>query len=158
MTVSSSRRTTACERDDCNRGYVASYAVTGQRLFLEELKINLANEKPSLHGAIASAGDDRFNSSYRNIHMPIQYCGGLLIATGFNEELNAHKGFHPAWKYDEVHELRFDRGRLTASTDVSELMHGFRKEMRGRPLQPEGVTLKERAAWAGRCYSRKYTL
>ena len=145
------------EDDECNRGYVASYVVVGQRLLLEELRINLEDDKPSIHGAVASAGDDRFNSHYRNVHIPIQYCGGLLIATGFDEELNSHKGFHAAWKYDTVHELKFDRGRLTSANDVSELIRGFRAEMRGRPLQPK-ATLKERASWADQCYSRKYKL
>ena len=146
------------ERDDCNRGYVASYAVVGQRLFLEELKINLEDDKPPLQIAVASIGDARFNSSYLDIHMPISYCGGLLIATGFIEALNSHKGFHSAWKYDEAHELKFERGRVTSATDVSELVRGFRKEMRGSPLQPNGATLKERASWADRYYSRRYKL
>ena len=110
----------------------------GQRLLLEELKINLEGDKPALHGAAASIGNDGFNTHYRHIQVPIEYSGGLLIASGFLEELNSNRGFHSAWKYDEVHELRFEQGRLTATTNVSELMCGFRKDMRGRALTAGG--------------------
>ena len=82
------------ECDECNRGYVATFAIVGQRLFLEELEINLEDDKPALHGAAASIGNDGFNTHYRNIQMSIEYSGGLLIATGFHEELNSHGGFH----------------------------------------------------------------
>ncbi len=42
------------EHSACERGYVAKYAVKGDRLFLEELDITLGDEKPPLHGVAPS--------------------------------------------------------------------------------------------------------
>ena len=68
-------------------------------------------------------------------------------------------GFQPAWKYEEVHELQFETGRLVATNDVSEKMREFREEMRGSVLRPDkGVPMKDLAEWIDQCFSRKYTL
>lgn len=150
------------EHSACERGYVAKYAVKGDRLFLEELDINLGTEKPRLHGAVPSGSGTEyhlFDSHYTNIHMPIPYTGGLLIALGFVDELYVPMGFQQAWKYEEVHELLFENGRLKAARNVSDTMREFREEMRGCALKPDReLPMKEMAKGMDQCFSRKYTL
>ena len=50
------------QHSECERGYVANYAVKGGRLLLEEVDINLRGEAPLLHGVVpsglASDGDN----------------------------------------------------------------------------------------------------
>ena len=44
------------------------------------------------------------------------------LADGFIQNLYVHMGFHPAWKYREVHELLFEDGRLLHAQDRSAAM------------------------------------
>ena len=154
--------TTFGEHSAYERGYVAKYAIRGYRLFLQELDINLGSEKPKLHGSVASGPStchDLFDSHYLNIHMPILYTGGLLIGSRFVDELYVPMGFQPAWKYEEVHELQFEAGRLDATKGVSEKMREFREDMRGCALRPDReVRMKDRVKWIDQCFSRTYTL
>src|SRR5262245_49494675 len=108
----------------CWRGYVCRYGVTRDTLLLKALYINLRRtfglvkpkgkvmdeaSPPLLNGVSRTRPDsDDFDSHYRNVNLPIPFTGGLLIARDFVRELYVHMGFHPAWKYREVHELLFE--------------------------------------------------
>ncbi len=43
-----------------------------------------------------------------NLPAPISFTGGLPIAADFIQELYVHLGFHPAWKFREVHGIILD--------------------------------------------------
>ncbi|BDZ71293.1 hypothetical protein GCM10025861_18100 [Methanobacterium petrolearium] len=40
---------------------------------------------------------------------------------------DTHRGFHPAWKFEEVNELIFHDGKLTEKKDVSDKLAEVRK-------------------------------
>ncbi len=51
--------------------------------------------------------------------------------------LYVHMGYHPAWKYEKVHELIFENGLLIEDRDISAKMKEYRdkrvnKEKSGR--------------------------
>lgn len=153
----------------CWRGYIAIYAVDDRKLLLSELLVNLnpfdekapnASAAPLLNNVDPVKMTDEhglFEYDYRNINLPLPYTGGLLIAIGFIDELYVHMGFHPAWKYKQVHELIFEDGQLVSEADVSKKMKDVREKMKTVQARPERENAEDIMAWIKKCFSRKYT-
>lgn len=147
----------------CWRGYTCRYAMQENRLILVDLRIGLNQSAPVLFGIepeVPKSQHPIFNAIYTNINHPIGYTGGLLIATGFIQELYVHMGFHPAWKYEEVHELIFEDGTLKDAFDRSEYMADFRKRREAAidaaPDERREPTKAEIGDWIERCFSLEY--
>jgi hypothetical protein len=86
----------------------------------------------------------------------IGYTGSLLLGHDFIRELYVHMGFHPAWKYREIHELVFDKGRLVNAADRSTEMAMLRDSLSGTKDAPGSIMNEDVAAWVERCFSLKY--
>ena len=144
----------------CWRGFVCTYSVEGQRLLLDRLAICLDGPAPILFGVQPKPeeGDlPLFDAVYEELRHPVPYTGGLLLARDFIQELYVHMGFHPAWKYREVHELVFREGELGQQTDRSEEIAEFRREIANRPLEPgHGARGPEIARWVEKCFTQEY--
>lgn len=144
----------------CWRGFVCTYAVEGRRLLLDSLAICLNEPAPTLFGLSPKPdeGDFQlFDAVYEKLEHPLPYTGGLLLADGFIEELYVHMGFHPAWKYREVHELIFRDGELVQETDRSEQIAAFRRELGNHPLEPgPGAKRADIMRWIEQCFSQEY--
>jgi hypothetical protein len=66
-------------------------------------------------------------------------------------------GFHPAYKFRQVHELVFEAGRVVKEADRSAEMAEFRDMLAGRPLQPGDPEDREAIErWVRRCFSLEY--
>lgn len=135
----------------CWRGHICLYAVDAGELVLASLTVGMDSPPPELFGATVSKstwGDTR----YEPIRVPVPFTGGLLIGDGFIRELYVHMGFHPAWKYRDVHELLFENGRLTAHHDRSDAMAAVRAdEPRLRPDRED-----ELKSWIESTFDRSY--
>ena len=113
----------------CWRGFVCSYLVEGPRLLLDSLEMSLDGPAPKLFGVRPKPlkGDFTiFDAVYEGLGHRVPFSGGLLLADDFIDELYVHMGFHPAWKYREVHELVFLDGDLVLEADRSEQIAEFR--------------------------------
>jgi hypothetical protein len=121
----------------CWRGYVATYAILDDKLVLSMLQVNLGREGPPVHNVRpAFSTQGTFDNIYRNIDLPVDFSGGMLVANGFIQSLYVHMGFHPAWKYETVLDLIFSQGTLLETRDVSRQMAEMREKMTQQPLQP----------------------
>ncbi|WP_417394204.1 hypothetical protein [Gimesia chilikensis] len=154
----------------CWRGYVAEFSLLDTRLVLQNLYSNLYEHDnegtdgqrqsgPEINGMLPrypEAGemedeDDSvkfneyvgFKNWYENLKYPIEYSGGLLIATDFIWELYLHMGFQPFWKYERVVELIFDKGGLIKEQDYSCQMQEIRQRVQA--LLDQVHELNERA-------------
>ena len=100
-----------------------------------------------------------FNNRYENMAYALTYTGGLLLATGFIDDLYVHMGFHPAWKYEKVVELVFECGVLQKECDRSAEMAELRKLVLARSQEPDtgghglGVSIRE---YIERAFDRRY--
>src|SRR5262249_28106356 len=108
----------------CWRGFVCAYRVEDQALILDNLSVHLAGSAPDLFGIRPNQFEAGVN--YEDLSHKVPYTGGLLIAREFIKELYVHMGFHPAWKYREVHELVFENGTLIQQADRSDEMAELR--------------------------------
>jgi hypothetical protein len=144
----------------CWHGFVCSYAVEGRRLLLDRLAVYLDEPAPVLFGVPPKADEGEvplFDVVYEGLRHPVAYSGGLLLGRDFIRELYVHMGFHPAWKYREVHELVFQGGELVQETDRSEQVAEFRREIADRPLEPgNGAERAEIQRWIEKCFSQEY--
>lgn len=144
----------------CWRGFVCEYIVDGQRLLLDQLLICLDEPGPVLFGVEPKPDEGKirlFDVVYEDLRHPVSYSGGLLLAREFIDELYVHMGFHPAWKYREVHELLFRDGELVQETDRSEQIAELRREIADRPSEPgHEATQSEIRDWIAKCFSEEY--
>lgn len=126
---------------------MATYSLLNDNLVLKELDINLGEPKegklapitgPELNGVRPEQEPTyKINNIYKNINLPIDFTGGILIARDFIQELYVHMGFHDPWKYEEVHELLFEEGKLIEKRDVSEKLAQIRDKLAKKPLRPD---------------------
>jgi hypothetical protein len=155
----------------CWRGFVCRYVVENCRLYLDRARLSLAKDQqlrvdynrdpPTLFGKSAKSTMGKepriFNAVFDDLHTPIAYSGGLLIAKDFIRELYVHMGFHPAWKFRIVHELIFNGGELVESHDRSAAIDEFRNDMKDAPLKPGADSTRgEIRQWIERCFSQDY--
>lgn len=156
----------------CWRGYTAAYKVEDDTLFLDRLSVcltepGMAGERevqkvqaPAVEGIAPQDISEQgsvFEYRYENMHLPVPFTGGLLLAQDFLEDLYVHMGFHPAWKYRRVHELLFEEGRLTGVSDVSKKLAMLRSKMKKAKLEPGLETPpKDLIEWIAECFSRDY--
>jgi hypothetical protein len=148
------------------RGYICIYGVSDARLRLERLEIGFdpeTNERaatghpPVIGGATPVRKGTGHAWLYDGVDLPIEFSGGLRLGHGFIRELYVHMGFAPAWKFEEVHELRFEAGRLIATTEQSEEMRRQREEASREPLAPPRDSGVERiTAWIRSTFDRGY--
>jgi hypothetical protein len=144
----------------CWRGYHCTYQVADGNLLLTSVTAGLGEEDralakrregPKLFGKVPRRYPVR-GHFYDGLREVVPFTGGLLLADDFIDELYVHMGFHPAWKFREVHELLFERGRVVKAADRSAEMAEFREILADRPLQPSDPENREEIE---RCFSLK---
>ncbi|PQO26622.1 hypothetical protein [Blastopirellula marina] len=165
----------------CWRGFVCEYALNDEALILARLTVGLTAADLELaeqglgpvHFDIVPTGNEFsyqdpktgetksfwLDWSYDDLSHPIHYAGGLLIAADFIQDLYVHMGFHPAYKYREVHELIFDQGQLQSATDRSAQMAEFREMLADVPLSPQDPDNRQEIHdWVEQAFRRNYKL
>jgi len=166
----------------CWRGYYCRYDVSDGFLRLKQVYVGLndddrirveSGQGPLLFGRTPSRyivhghswseedGDQYSWESndfrYDQLHELIPFSGGLLLGDGFMWEMYVHMGFHPAYKFREVHELIFEDGQVVSATDRSKEIAGFRDAIAERPLQPTDPNhAQEIEDWIDRTFSQNY--
>jgi hypothetical protein len=125
----------------CWRGYLCQYSLKENLLHLNWLRINIGSsnsnnsdvkEWPVINGVHPTKPPEDypiFDSIYQNLNLPIKFSGGILLGNGFISELYVHMGFHPAWKFQTVHELIFKKGTVQEIREVSQRVAEIRKKM-----------------------------
>jgi hypothetical protein len=142
----------------CWRGYVCTYTTLYNKLLLDTLQTNLAQEGPLINTILPEFSiNGTFNNIYHDLDLRIDFTGGMLIANGFIQALYVHMGFHPGWKYATVFELVFSQGYLLEAKDVSRQMAELRDRMTRQPLQPgTDVSRQELEDWIASTFKRSY--
>jgi hypothetical protein len=140
------------------RGFGCTYALEDERLVLQDLGLCVEGDPPAIFGAQPEPSPRPFQGQlhYADIGWQVPFTGGLLLGSGFIQELYVHMGFHPAWKFRQVHELIFEQGRLNASHDRSQAMQEFRERMKKRPSRSGSPDEGELMAWIRQCFSLDY--
>lgn len=151
----------------CWRGYVCGYEVVEDQLTLRDFWVNHQPgdapitrrlQPPSINQVEAVRDEKSYFGEWHfsNVCLSLPYSGSVLIGSGFIRDLHVHMGFHPAWKYEQVHELAFERGQLVDARDASEELMRLRGELRAG-LKPDSQATREQIkGWIADCFSRDY--
>ena len=147
------------------RGFICGYRVGEDRLTLERLEIGFdhetheraaAGDAPLIDGVGPTQHGGGHAWSYAGLAMPVEFTGGLELGDRFIRELYVHMGFAPAWKFEEVHELRFDAGRLLSAADRSAEMRAARERLAGEPPSPSRASGVDRiSGWIRGTFARR---
>ena len=151
----------------CYRGYVCEYEVAESRLLLSKLNVHHQDtdapasvlvKPPKLNGVEAKISEASFFGRwvFKGTNLPISYTGGLIVARGFIRSLYVHMGFHPAWKYEEVHELVFESGRLASEEDLSARIAELRGRITSGAVSSSKPSRNEVEAWVAESFRRDY--
>ena len=84
---------------------------------------------PTLFRALPKQVADKDYFVYDALRQPVEFSGGLLLGADFIRALYVHMGFQRAWKYENVYEVTFERGRLVEERDRSHEMASFREKL-----------------------------
>lgn len=126
----------------CWAGFVVTYKLIDDQFCVHYLKTNDDHKEqadyvaPKVFGVTTKPKPDFkgkgifarfsqwgfFDLIYENIDHLVKYTGSVMLGKDFVTGLYAHMGYHPAWKYAQVHELTFDKGILTEARDISKEM------------------------------------
>ncbi|HOP62558.1 MAG TPA: hypothetical protein PK358_10845 [Spirochaetota bacterium] len=139
-----------------HRGFRSVFGLNNGHLFLVQLDISLYSVEEEgwipekgmpLNGVEPEFGQSSsiFNNMYRNVNLPLDYSGTILIADEFVQELYVHIGFPMAWKYEKVIELTFKSGKLLQEEDRSDEMKILREkaEKSGDPFPDSIIEVKK---------------
>lgn len=162
----------------CWRGYLCEYCVQDGALLLMDLYVNNARKRkdgsyercspPPIAGKAALQSrehepgtsfslENYFWFFYKELGLPIQFAGSMLLAQDFIRELYVHMGFHPAWKYKTVHELVFENGQLVGAADLSSRMEEVRQNLTDEDIRPDDRAAKQELhAWVHSTFDRYY--
>lgn len=151
----------------CWRGYICNYEVKNGLLQLREMWVNhqpdeapvsRRQQPPDLNGVAAVLDKKSFFGDwhFREVELPLAYTGGLVIGRSFIRELYVHMGYHPAWKYQYVHELIFEQGQLVEARDISPEMAGIRTKVQDEPKPGTKASRDQIGEWIANCFSRDY--
>lgn len=144
----------------CRRGYYCRYAVEEGRLFLAEVHVGLggpaeaaatAGDGPLLFGRAPRrymmyayrmgdvSGGQMGRTSlespdwvYGDLHEPLAFTGGLMVAMDTVADLYPYSGARPGYVFASLSELLFEGGRMARYLDHSAAMAGLRNDLARR--------------------------
>ena len=119
------------ENTGCWRGYVATFALDGDKLVLKALDTNNGNKRskiPAINGVQPEVikkeglvdGYENFRKlRYKGINLQLDYTGSVIIKGEFIFDRYVHMGFQSPTSYETVIELVFEKGILKSKNDLS---------------------------------------
>ena len=122
---------------ECRRGYMSTYLIDDEFLYLDEIEIGIDPREPTgrdhqllsdLFGDREPAGDPT-PGHYVRLGYSITFTGGMLVGREPISEFYGHMGFHPAIWYRDVMDLQLKGGRVIARVDRSHELDEIRKKM-----------------------------
>lgn len=130
--------TPAAPSTACYRGWTAEFSVQ-QNLQLKDLHVfheaglpakNKHANGPAINSILPIEPNSwcGFNCLYKDLNLPIQFTGGLLLGDGFIKQSGVNMGYHPFWKYESVFELIFENGNLKCAEDKSTVALAVREK------------------------------
>ena len=124
----------------CYRGFYCEYVIKEDILYLEKFTVNSADGNyPEINGKTAipdpwyvkfcNERKQEFKGpcEYKNLELPIEFSGKMVLGADFLREYYIHMGFQRAWAYKELIELEIEEGIVINVIDHSEKAEALRK-------------------------------
>ncbi|MFP5273687.1 hypothetical protein [Coleofasciculus sp.] len=114
----------------CHRGFVSTYEITNEGLFLKEMTIGevIPRWKP-IQGIMPR--DDSWGSyTYEGLNLLTPFTGKIQLGKNLLIDPNAHMGYPPKIAYQTLLEFSFKQGKVTSVYDLSAINAKNRKNNR----------------------------
>jgi len=126
----------------CYRGFYATYELTGDVLYLQQVTLREKHGKyPPIQGIEAECDPFRgeiLQGTYHSLDFPMPFSGKLRLAKDFIEELYVHMGFQDATAFRTVYDLTLEAGKLVEvedrSEEVEKIRGAFKEEYMNDPF------------------------
>jgi hypothetical protein len=117
----------------CYRGYYASYELNDAGLYLRKLTLR---EKDKNYLPVAGVNPvintNRYQATYTNLNVAVEFTGKIRLANGFIRELYIHMGYQKPTAFKTVFDITLKDGRVVEVKDRSEEMEAKRGEFKKR--------------------------
>lgn len=139
------------------RGFIMTYIIVEDQLILHEMNVTMEDTegKPPLINDVKPKlkKEGLIHLTYENLKLKTQFSGKILIAKDFIESMYVHMGFQSPVSFETVIELKFNKGKLTSTLDLSKEMKKYRKQnISDGKLEPSG----DIQSWIARTFSLDY--
>lgn len=136
----------------CWKGYWCEYHIEDDKLLLKNFfMFNRSGDYPLLNGVGVveqtyhealrfgldgknpkkiMIEDHMGHREYRNVNLPINYTGKILVGSDFIKDYYIHMGYQRAWAYKTLIEFVFEEGKLTETIDHSNMAEKIRSELK----------------------------
>jgi hypothetical protein len=105
----------------CYRGYVATYELTTEALYLRELSlVSDSGNYPPIQGI--TPVEDGYFFTYQGLSLKMNFTGKMRLARGFIEKYYVHMGYQKATAFETVLDITLKGGRILEIKDRSEEM------------------------------------
>ncbi|GGJ50475.1 hypothetical protein [Deinococcus roseus] len=127
----------------CWRGFQVTYAIEDGFLMLDSLVATFPDPAPLILGQAPHtlSSPHPCGRLQYHLHQPTPFTGRLRILHDLIRPLYVHGGFQEDWKFNEVHLLHIEHGRILSSRDCSQDMAKVREMLRekkpGAVLTPQ---------------------
>lgn len=124
----------------CYRGFHCDYVIKNEILYLNNFTVNSANGNyPEINGKkpipdswfveICKERGQDFTGpcEYKDLELPIEFTGRIVLGDGFIKKYYIHMGFQRAWAYEELIELEIEDGLVVNLINHSEKAKSFRE-------------------------------
>lgn len=151
------------------KGYLCEYEIASEKLLLKKLWINHADsvsflnnkESPSLPpppdlDGIKAKKNKKYGADwlFTGLNLALPFSGGIVIVNQNIVPRYYDMGYYDTWKYEEVHELIFEDGKLVSEEDVSRHIAIARQEIINEG--GEKLSLDAEYEWLEQCFQKKY--
>ena len=147
-------------------GYWSTYKIDDEHLVFDELTIKDANNNyPKINDVepqidnVVSPKDNKehpFKAVYKNINLPIDFTGKILLGDKFINEYYVHMGYQSAWAYEDLIEFTFIRGKMLDKKDLSEFAEKMRESMKKDPQLTKDLMKGKTEEFINKKFSKKY--
>ena len=115
----------------CYRGFIATYEVTKEALYLRELTLREKNGNYLPIDEIQPE-KEQYQATYHDLNVVVPFTGKIRLAKGFIHDLYIHMGFQKPSAFETVLDLTLKDGRVVKILDRSKEMEQKRGEFKER--------------------------
>lgn len=128
----------------CWKGFWCVYDISDEEIVLRDLYVSSKDDFYPEIKSVTPLSEDKNSKKrfkymghhlYKDLNIPIEYTGKILVGNDFIHEYYIHMGFQRTWAYKALKELIFEEGILLDVIDHSDMAAKLRKEIEVNPKE-----------------------